>query len=135
MNQRMSHFIVEALEHERSGVEIYRLALACAQDDELRDEFGRHLQQTRDHESALLETCRDLGIDPELETPVRAVVRDTGELLASSISKARAAGDPEVAELVACETVVLAETQSLANWALLSQLASARGSREVDRIH
>lgn len=134
MDDRMRHLIVEALEHERGGVTIYRNALACAQDENLRDEFGTYLQQAQDHEAVLLQVCDDLDIDPELETPVRAIVRDTGQLLASSISKARKAGDPEIAELVACETVVLAETQNHAGWKLLSRIASALDPDEQRKL-
>jgi rubrerythrin len=132
MNQQMQHLIVEALEHERGGVEIYSLAIECAQDEGLREEFGKYLEETRSHERTLLTVCKDLAIDPELDTPARPIVRDTGQALASSIRKARDTGDADVAELVACEAVVLAETKDHAHWELLTKIASAlKGSERA----
>jgi rubrerythrin len=125
MNEQMQHLIVEALEHERGGIEIYSLAVESVQDDDLKEEFGKYLEQTRKHESVLLTVCEELGIDPEMETPARPIVRETGKALAASIAKARETGKPDVAELVACEAVVLAETKDHANWELLTQIASA----------
>ncbi len=130
MNEQMQHLIVEALEHERGGIEIYILAVECAQDDALKEEFGKYLEETRNHESALLNVCEELGIDPELETPARPIVRETGKALVSSIEKARETGNTDVAELVACEAVVLAETKDHANWELLSKIASALKGNE-----
>ncbi|MDP9141576.1 MAG: hypothetical protein M3O62_12385 [Pseudomonadota bacterium] len=130
MNEQMQHLIVEALEHERGGIGIYSLAVECAQDDGLKEEFGKYLEETRNHESALLTVCGELGIDPELETPARPIVRETGKALVSSIEKARETGNTDVAELVACEAVVLAETKDHANWELLSKIASALKGNE-----
>jgi len=39
------------------------------------------------------------------------------------MKKAKAAGNPDAAEIVACECVVLAETKDHLNWELIGQLA------------
>ncbi|HEY1076612.1 MAG TPA: hypothetical protein VGE51_07970 [Fontimonas sp.] len=129
MNQQMQHLVLEALEHERGGIDIYRLAVETVRDADLKKEFSSYLQQTRQHERLLLTVCEDLGLDPEAETPGRPIVRDNARALADAIMKARKTGNADLAELVACETVVLAETKDHANWELLNQVAQAlRGS-------
>jgi hypothetical protein len=50
-------------------------------------------------------------------------VRTVGSALVEAMDKARAAGKPEAAEIVACECVVLAETKDHLDWDLIGQLA------------
>jgi len=55
-------------------------------------------------------------------------VRHIGESLVEAMRMARSAGDPEAAQLVACECVVLAETKDHLNWELVEELSKhARG--------
>jgi hypothetical protein len=46
-----------------------------------------------------------------------------GKSLVDAMNKAKAGGKPEVAEIVACECVVLAETKDHLHWELIGQLA------------
>jgi hypothetical protein len=64
-----------------------------------------------------------LELDPEVETPGRAVVRHIGESLVTAMEKARASGKPEEAEVVAAECVVHAETKDHSNWELIGLVA------------
>ena len=66
--------------------------------------------------------CEALGFDPEDETPGRGVVRHIGESLVGAMEQAKDAGDPDAAQLVATECVVLAETKDHQNWELLEEL-------------
>ncbi len=125
MNKQMQHLVLEALEHERGGIDIYLLAVETVQNSDLKKEFDTYLQQTRLHERVLLTVCDELGLDPEAETPGRPIVRENGRSLVDAIMKARKTGNADLAELVACETVVLAETKDHANWELLNQVAHA----------
>ena len=50
-------------------------------------------------------------------------MRTVGGALVEAMEKALAAGNPEAAQLVACETVVLAETKDHLNWELLGKCA------------
>lgn len=114
--------VLQALETERGGIQIYETAIGCAVNDDLRDEWGKYLEQTRRHEQVVTELCESLGFDPEEETPGRGVVRHIGESLVAAMDQARSAGDPDAAQLVATECVVLAETKDHLNWELLEEL-------------
>jgi hypothetical protein len=66
------------------------------------------------------ETLERLGLDPRTETPGRKVVRVIGEALVHAMEMAKEAGNPEAAQVVAAECVVLAETKDHLNWELMS---------------
>ena len=122
-HEQVIELLLQSLEHERGGIKIYETAVQCALDADLRKEFTKYLQETRNHERILLELCRTLEIDPEAETPGREVVRIVGAGLLTAMQTARAAGKPEAAQIVACECVVLAETKDHLNWELIGQVA------------
>jgi rubrerythrin len=119
----MHELLYQALETEKGGIEIYTTALRCARNDDLRKEWEEYRDQTLNHETVLLELFADLGLDPEAETPGRAVVRHIGTSLVKAMEMALEAGDPDAAELVAAECIVLAETKDHLNWELIGELA------------
>ena len=64
------------------------------------------------------------GLDPERQTPGRRVVRHIGESLVKAMEMAlEAGGEPQAAEIVAAECVVLAETKDHLNWELIGESA------------
>ena len=122
---RLTDLLVQSLEHERGGVEIYRAALKCAINDDLRNEWSQYLEQTQRHVQIMERVCKKLEIDPEEATPGRNIVHDLGVSLVAAIEAAQAAGDPSGAQIVACECVVLAETKDHADWELMGKCAKA----------
>jgi rubrerythrin len=132
--EQFEGLLYQALETERGGVEIYTAALECAQNEDLRGEWEEYLAQTRRHEGILIEVFEALKLDPEKEAPGRDVVRHIGESLVAAIEKARAAGEPKAAEIVAAECVVLAETKDHANWELLSECAGKLKGGEAKAV-
>ncbi len=72
-----------------------------------------------------------LGLDPETQTPGREVVRHLGESLVKAMKMAVSAGDPDAAQLVATECVVLAETKDHANWSLIGVIADQHTGKEA----
>ena len=60
----------------------------------------------------------------EQPSPGREIVRSLGSALVAAMDKARAAGNPTAAQIVACECVVLAETKDHMNWELLTKCAA-----------
>jgi len=120
-NQQVEALILQSLEHELGGIEVYQAALQCAQHPRLKQEWAQYLEETRGHVAALEGACAALGIDPRQELPGRAVVRDVGAALVEAIQLARAGGDPSAAQLVACECVVLAETKDHLDWELIKK--------------
>ena len=89
----------------------------------LKKEWSEYLEQTQTHVQILERVFKKLEIDPEQASPGREIVRGLGAALVAAMRKAKAAGNPTAAQLVACECVVLAETKDHANWELLSKCA------------
>jgi hypothetical protein len=69
------------------------------------------------------DTMAKLDLDPEVETPGRLVVRHTGESLVKAMEMALSSGDQAAAQLVAAESVTLAETKDHLNWHLIGEAA------------
>ena len=122
-NQQLNELLYQALETELGGVEIYTTALRCAKNEELKEEWEEYLEQTRNHVQIVQNVMNELGIDPEVETPGRQVVRHTGESLVKAMEMALEEGKPGEAQIVAAECVVLAETKDHMNWELIGEAA------------
>ncbi len=120
---QLKELLIQALEHEVGGVEVYTHAVECAVNDDLKEEWQKYLGETRHHVAVLTGVFEAMGLDPEEETPGRAIIRDLGRSLVAAMQAALKAGKPEAAELVACECVVLAETKDHLNWELLGRCA------------
>ena len=129
-DEQVRELLYQALETEVGGVDVYTTALRCVENDDLKEEWDKYLEQTKTHVTILEDTLRKLGLDPEEETPGRQVVRTIGEALVQAMEMALAEGEPGQAQLVAAEAVVLAETKDHQNWHLLSQVAEkAKGEQ------
>jgi len=136
--KQFAELILQSLEHELGGLQVYETALKCVVNDELREEWEKYLEETRSHVETLTTVCRSLEIDASEETPGRSVVRHLGEALVDAMDLALASGTPEAAELVACECVVIAETKDHLNWELIGKCAKKlRGdaARAVTEAH
>jgi rubrerythrin len=121
--EQLHELLYQALETERGGIAVYTTALKCATNDDLRKEWEEYLEQTTNHEQIVLGVFEQIGLDPSAETPGRQVVRHIGESLVSAMEMALGAGNPQAAQLVAGECVVLAETKDHLNWELLGAAA------------
>jgi rubrerythrin len=119
--KQVAELLLQSLEHEQGGVRVYTEAIESAVDSRLKEEWVEYLAQTKTHVTALEALCQSLGVDPTTETPGRQVVRHLGAALVEAMKMARSAGDPNAAEIVACECVVLAETKDHADWQLLGK--------------
>ncbi len=120
---QVTELLYQALETELGGVEIYRKAISCAVNDDLREEWEKYLSETENHVRVVNEIFDKLGLDPSVETPGREVVRHKGKSLITAMDMALASGDRTAAELVAAECVVEAETKDHANWELIGRVA------------
>ena len=119
--EQLTELLYQALETEKGGVQIYNTAVRCAQNDELKEEWEKYLEQTQNHERILLDVFTAFGLDASKDTPGRKVVRHIGESLVKAMEMALHSGPPEAAELVATECVVNAETKDHLNWELIGQ--------------
>jgi hypothetical protein len=121
--EQLVELVLQSVQHERTGIAVYRAALACAIHADLRAEWIETLEQTREHEQTLIEICKVLGIDPEHSAPGREIVAEVGGSLVRAIERATVEGDREVAQLVACECVVHAGIKAQLDWGLLRRCA------------
>jgi len=115
--------LYQALETEKGGVQVYATALRCAVNKDLRDEWNKYLEQTKNHVQILSDILNALELDPDAETPGRKVVRYIGTSLVKAMEMALRSTDPQSAQIVAAECVVFAETKDHLNWELLGELA------------
>jgi len=121
--KQLAGLLVQSLEHEMGGVQVYETALKCVVNDDLREEWEKYLDETRHHVEVLTSLCDSLEIDASKDTPDRKVIRHLGESLVEAMEMALASAPPEAAELVACECVVVAETKDHLNWELIGKCA------------
>lgn len=129
--EQLNELIYQMLETERGGIQVYETALRCVVNNELKEEWEEYLEQTKNHERIVLGLMEKLGLDPEQETPGRGVVRHIGESLVEAMEMARTNGPAEAAQLVACESVVQAETKDHLNRELLHEASEkAKGEQK-----
>lgn len=126
--------LYQALETEKGGVQIYVTALRCAVNKDLREEWNKYLEQTKNHVQILTDILNALELDPDAETPGRKVVRYIGTSLVKAMEMALRSADPQSAQIVAAECVVLAETKDHLNWELLGELAKNADEVEAELI-
>jgi rubrerythrin len=123
-NQDQIHeLLYQALETELGGVQVYENAIACAVNDDLKEEWQKYHQETQKHVEIVQHVFEGLGLDPSTKTPGRLIVREKAANLVRSMQTAKSAGDPVAAQLVAAEAVVEAETKDHQNWELIGTLS------------
>ncbi len=128
---QIHELLYQALETEAGGIEIYKAAISCATNKDLREEWESYLEETQTHHEVLMNVFEELGLDPATRTPGREVVSHLGESLLAAIKLAKSSGDAEAAQLVAAECVVLAETKDHSNWELIGLLAEKLPAKEA----
>jgi ferritin-like metal-binding protein YciE len=126
--------LYQALETEKGGVQIYATALRCAVNKDLREEWNKYLEHTKNHVQILSDILNTLELDSDAETPGRKVVRYIGTSLVKAMEMALRSTDPQSAQIVAAECVVFAETKDHLNWELLGELAKNADEVEAELI-
>jgi rubrerythrin len=128
--EQRNELLYQALETELGGVQVYTKAVECADNEDLKKEWEKYLEQTTRHVEILQGVFDELGLDQNAETPGRAVVRHIGESLVMAMKMAKDSGDPKAVEIVAAECVVHAETKDHMNWELIGELAKKSTGEE-----
>jgi hypothetical protein len=128
--EKLHELLYQSIETERGGIQIYEHAVACAQNEDLKQEWSKYLDQTTNHEVVMLRVLDAFGLDPNTETAGRTIVRQKGQMLVKSMQEALAA-DPAAAQLVAAECVVEAETKDHMNWELIGEAAKELNGDEA----
>jgi ferritin-like metal-binding protein YciE len=120
--QKLKEFLYELHETENGGVKIYEAALECVQNDDLKEEWERYLEETQTHVERTREILESFQLDPEKDTPGRKVLRHLADSLVQAIQMAKKAGDPDQAEVVAAECVEIAESKDHHNWEMVGMV-------------
>lgn len=126
MNRKhLDELLYQAMETELGGEQVYLKALECVQNRDLRKEWQKYLDETREHQEILKRIFKAAKLDPDTETPGRKVVRHKAQALVEAMDVALSEAGPEAAQLVAAESVVEAETKDHQNWELITRCAGA----------
>ena len=120
---QIAELLLQALETEIGGTQVYMTAVKCATNEDLKEEFHKYLEQTEHHVEVVEGLLTEFGLDPKATSPGRDVVHHIGNSLVVAMETALAAGPPEAAQLVAAECVTLAETKDHLNWELIGEVA------------
>jgi hypothetical protein len=134
ISSQFSELLLQSLEHERGGVLVYQAAIKCAVREDLRGEWEKYLSQTEEHVDALSNICEIFDIDPFTTTPGTQIVKSLGKALVNAMETALSAGNPQAAQIVAAECVVLAETKDHLDWELLGEAAKQLEGDERDAV-
>lgn len=126
----VQELLYQALETEMGGIKVYEMAVSCAVNDDLREEWQKYLEETHRHHEILLSVFDHLGLDPEARTPGRDVVGHIGESLVQAMQMAKQSGDANLAQIVAGECVVHAEHKDHMNWELIGKIVE-KGPKEL----
>lgn len=121
--EQRNELLYQALETELGGTEIYKTAISCAVNPDLKKEWEEYLEHTTKHVEIVQGIFDQLGLDKGKDTPGRKVVRHIGDSLVKAMVMAKAEGSEKDAELVAAECVTLAETKDHLNWELIGRVA------------
>ena len=127
VSREVIDLLLQAVETELGGVEVYRTALKCVQREDLRSEWEKYLTQTKEHVRVLQELCEAHGIDPDEDSQGRLGVRVVGKSLVQAMLLSLGNDSPSASELVAAECVTLAETKDHLNWSLLADVGNGAG--------
>lgn len=131
---QLTELLYQALETEIGGQAIYRSAIECAANQDLAEEWQKYLEETTEHERILRTLFEKIGLDPDVQTPGRAIVRMKGEALVAANKAALKAFGQAGAQLTASESVVEAETKDHQNWELIGRCAEALSGRKASAL-
>ena len=95
--QQLQELLYQALETELGGELIYKAAIRCAVNDDLREEWEGYLEETQTHQRVLTSVLEQLKLDPATQTPGRKVLSHIANSLVKAMEMAAQAGDPQAA--------------------------------------
>jgi rubrerythrin len=79
-NNRVSELLLNSLETEIGGVQIYETALRCVANEDLRKEWEKYRDQTERHTEILRNVCSQMGVDLKMETRAEEGCETSGNL-------------------------------------------------------
>lgn len=91
--RQLKDLLLQMMETELGGEKVYRTALQCAINEDLKEEWEKYLEETLSHQNVVRTTCEFLGINADEVTPSRQVVKHIGLSLVKAMELALSAGD------------------------------------------
>ena len=73
-SQQLNDLVLQMMETELGGEQVYRTAIGCAINPDLKEEWEEYLEETLTHQNVVRSLCDTLGLDPNQQTPTRRVV-------------------------------------------------------------
>lgn len=131
---QIHELLYQAFETELGGEQVYKTALRCAVNADLKEEWQDYLDETLTHQQVLQHVFEQLDLDTSTQTPGRKVLAHIAASLVKAMELAMKAGDPVAAELVASECVILAETKDHMNWDLIGIVAKKSSNKKLRDI-
>lgn len=131
--EQVEELLYQALETELGGVQVYETAVRCVINEDLYKEWQKYLEETRHHVEVMTSVLGEFQLDPQAETPGRAIVRLKAETLVQAMETALQ-GEREAAQLVAAECVVDAETKDHQNWELMNEVSQELSGAEAKAL-
>jgi rubrerythrin len=132
--KQLKELLLQSLEHEMGGIKVYETALRCVVNEDLKEEFEKYHEETERHVQILQDVFSQLQLDPEEQSPGRKIVHDLGASLVAAMEAARGAGDPDAAQIVACECVTIAELKDHLDWELIGEAAKKMKGAEAKAL-
>jgi rubrerythrin len=120
---QLNELLYQAYETELGGEKLYRKAIECAVNDDVREEWEKYLEETITHQDKVEEILAAAGLDPQVDTAGRQAIRIKAEALVAAMDTARTEGGPIAGQLAAAESIVEAESKDFANWELIGKMA------------
>lgn len=131
--KQLKDLLLQMMETEIGGELVYRTAITCAVNKDLAKEWQEYLEETITHQTVVKSIFQEIGLNPNEDSPSRQVVKHIGNSLVKAMELAKSSGNAGLAQLVACECVVHAETKDHSNWELLGKVAEA-ASGDIAKI-
>lgn len=99
--KQLNELVLQMIETELGGEQVYRTALTCALNDDLKKEWEGYLDETLKHQELAISVAKHLDLDPNTMSPGREVVKHLGESFVKAMKMAKKNDTPEAAQLVA----------------------------------
>ena len=131
---QLRELLYQALETEIGGVAVYRTAVTCAVNPDLKQEWIKYLDETQNHERILRGVFETLGFDPDEEVPGRKVVRHIGQSLVEAISDEVAELDGFIQNLLNATRVTAGGVSPRLEWADPRDIVNAAVKRRARRL-
>src|SRR5690606_35088608 len=84
---QLNELVLQMIETELGGEQVYRTALTCAINEDLKKEWEGYLEETLKHQELAAAVSKHLDLDPNMRSPGREAVKSLGESYVKAMKK------------------------------------------------